>query len=258
MVADRHTFNQGARNKGCHCDVSGCGRKSPTSMSQKSWSIEGELCDLSGRSTLSQALTALGLIADEAALFDLGAPRGWIRSGAETYCYIFSIITPDRPPVLCRIKACVSFSPGSRLTDILDRWIFRRKLLAEAGVRVPVLYGAGKGILLEEEIPFSVSQALHSPDAEHVLSDLLIIAAALAKLKFAPVNAFGDIRSRSRDAVCVDFGSDLGEPDSPSSTPDGILSQLLEQLDRWSFQVTAEKRAGILEAFHARYANSLQ
>lgn len=227
-------------------------------MTKEPWTIEGELCKLAEAEYLNEALARLGLIASPLASFDLETIHPWSRSGGETYSFIFTVSNPGGEKTVCRLKACTAF-PGARdIENTLAVWLHRRNLLADEGISSPRLFGSGGGVLLEEEIPLDIPTAMQMGSPERVLSGLVDIAAALVRLKFAPVSAFADIRSRGQDAVFIDFGADLGEPGVGSGLSGPIFDQLLEQLTRWKVELASPEQEQLREAFEMRIASKLQ
>jgi hypothetical protein len=226
-------------------------------MAKGGWSLEGELCRLANAPDLAIALAKLGFAADGQELPRLRTVMDWHRSGAETYSYTFAVSDGSNIERKYRLKACVSWGPNATIEGILQLWILRRSVLAAEDVSVPKLIASGSGLILEEEIPLPVSAALQSAASEKVLAQLLNVAAAIARLRFLPVNGFADIRSRGDDAVYVDFGSDLGPPNRLVSSPDMIFKQFREQFEIWRFALTPEQADGLRERYLDRVGSSI-
>jgi hypothetical protein len=222
-------------------------------MAKGGWSLEGELCQLANAPDLATAFVRLGFAAEGQELPRLRTVMDWHRSGAETYSYTFSILDSSNIERKYRLKACVSWGPNATVEGIIKLWILRRSMLAAEGVSVPRLIASGSGLILEEEIPHHVSMALHSGSSERVLTQLLNIAAAIARLGFLPVNGLADIRSRGKDAVYIDFGSDLGPPNRISSSQNIIFRQLIEQCETWGYALTLDQADDIREKYFARF-----
>jgi hypothetical protein len=227
-------------------------------MAQGGWSLEGELCRLANAPDLAIAFAKLGFVGDGQELPRLRTIMDWHRSGAETYSYTFAISDSSNIERKYRLKACVSWGPNATVEGIIKLWVLRRSVLAAEGVSVPRLIASGSGLILEEEIPHHVSMVLQSVSSERVLAQLLNIAAAISRLRFLPVNSLADIRSRGKDAVYVDFGSDLGPPHRISSSPDIIFRQLIEQLETWRYALTLEQANDLREKYLARLGSSVQ
>src|SRR5262249_43409001 len=182
------------------------------------WPLGAELQRLTNTTSVAAALAKLGIIANTSADFFIETKSDWHRSGAETYAYIFDVTSASVETRLI-LKACVAFSPSATIDQILENWIQRRTLLRNAGVETPVLYAWGIGEILEEYIPFEVSEVLKQANEalrESMLIRLAEAAGCIANAGFAPVDTFSDMRSRGSDIVMIDFGEDLG--------PSGISS----------------------------------
>lgn len=132
-----------------------------------------------------------------------------------------------KPSTELLVKACVAFRPGSTIDQVLDEWISRRETLDEAGVSTPRLYGRGKGVLVEEFIPFSISECLGARP-RLLLRALAFFAGALEKCGFLPVAPYVDLRSHGSDVVAVDFGEDLGGGGQCGVVPEQALAGLLD------------------------------
>ena len=227
-------------------------------MAKGGWSLEGELCRLANAPDLAIAFAKLGFVPSGQELPRLRTVMDWHRSGAETYSYTFAILDSSNIERRYRLKACVSWGPNATIEDIIELWILRRSLLAAEGVSVPRLIASGSGLILEEEIPHHVSMALQSVSSERVLAQLLNIAAAIARLRFLPVNGLKDIRSRGNDAVYIDFGSDLGSPNRVSSSPDIMFRRLIEQFETWRYALTTKQADDLRIKYLARLGSSVQ
>ena len=214
------------------------------------WSIEAELCKLAEVATVEAALPRIGL-ADLVERCQLIERKPWHRSGGETYSYVFSVMRTDRP-IHLRLKACAAYSPIFTLNEILSHWVDRRCRLAEAGATTPRLYCAKNGVILEEEIPYSMPDAFRRGNKPEILRSLITAARAYANLGFAPIQGFGDVRSHGNDAVLIDFGSELGPPHVRHANPETILFQLFQQLTCWNVDLSASDRDYIKMALHQR------
>jgi hypothetical protein len=184
-----------------------------TSTDSSQWSLDCELQKVAEVDGIATALHALGLISRPQSSYRLlGGDGEWVRGGAETYIFRFQVDEKGKGLKDVIIKACVAFALGANLSDILEQWIQRRKLLRANGVETPHLYGSGHGVLIEEYIPHSLPEVLCSATSsrKELLAGLAIYAAALSRLGFAPIGPFHDLRSRGRDVVAIDFGEDLG------------------------------------------------
>ncbi len=227
-------------------------------MAKGGWSLEEELCRLANTRGLANAFAKLGFVAEGQELPHLRTVMDWHRSGAETYSYTFAISDSSNIERKYRLKACVSWGSNATIEAIIKLWILRRSLLAAEGVSVPRLIASGPGLILEEEIPIPVITALRSAASEKVLAQLLNVAAAIARLRFLPLDGFADIRSRGDDAVYIDFGSDLGPPNRLPSSPDTIFKQFRDQFETWRYALTPEQAGGLRERYLARLRSSVQ
>lgn len=195
------------------------------------WTLEGELNKLAGTDGLPSALITLGMIeaVEEVALDTI---QDWYRSGAETYSFCFSVSTRSlqREYIL---KACVAYGGGGQsLKDIFATWLSRRRLVDGLGVSTPRLYAAGNAVLLEEHIPHNLADALaEGQHRDAILRSLGHTAGTLVSAGFVPLSAH-DWRSRGADVVLIDFGQDLGPPNVGHGSEAGLLSELLDNLDR--------------------------
>jgi hypothetical protein len=179
------------------------------------WSLQSELTKLTSCEDLGSALLKLDLIEQLDEEFQIsGESPEWVRGGAETYIYRFTLERPTRAATHLLLKACVAFSPIGSVEAILSQWVSRRELLQRAGVGTPRLYFAGQGLVLEEYISYSFPEAVQKNEGAqlNLVQALAATAAGLYRLGFKPVSLTPDLRSRGSDVVVVDFGADLGPP----------------------------------------------
>jgi len=218
------------------------------------WTIERELMSLAGEQSAAPALKALKLIPSHSDRYSIGARVDWHRAGAETYQFQFHIDASPDFSAEYLLKACVAFSPARTLEDLLDAWLARRDLLARAGVSVPRLFAAGRGVILEEFIPYSLADVFEVPrDIDSRLwQGLAAYGGVLAALGFRPIEAFADLRSRGDDVVAIDFGEDLGPPHL-GSEPAAILARLEAFTESFQNRPTPPDQAAIRGTFHATY-----
>jgi hypothetical protein len=153
----------------------------------------------------------LGILADPNSFSALVVLKDWYRSGAETYLAICRIECHDDSSKDIAIKACIALTEKMSVDATLSAWIRRRTHVAAHGVETPRLYGFGEGLLIEEYIPHTLPEAVRQTSSADALVGLAVnTAATLVRLGFQPVSLFDDLRSRGKDVVVVDFGSDLG------------------------------------------------
>ena len=205
------------------------------------WSLEKELCRITPASSLRGALCDLGLTQHDD-MFTIRTDNDWVRGGDETYIYRFWISHEDGRISGYVIKACVAFVPGVSLDSVLREWISRRKLLAKNGVPTPKLVACGRGIVVEELIPYKLKNILVNSSSApiDILRQLATFAGVLSKLGFEPVDAFHDLRSRGYDVVIVDFGQDLGPPGISKMQDETLYYMLKERLRKWGLISSAE------------------
>lgn len=195
-----------------------------------SWTLEGELAKLAGTGELTAALTTLGII-DPNEEFVLETVQDWYRSGTETYSLRFSVSSRSRRCELM-MKACVAYEGGMPLKDIFANWFSRRSLVDRLGLGTPRLYATGNAVLVEEYIPLGLVDALTGGEhREAVLRSIGRTAGLLVSAGFVPLSAH-DWRSRGDDVVLIDFGQDLGPPDVGNGSEAGLLSEVLDNVDR--------------------------
>lgn len=58
------------------------------------------------------------------------------------------------------MKACVAYGGGASFGAIFADWLARRRLLDEIGVSTPALYATGPALLVEEYIPYLLTDRL--------------------------------------------------------------------------------------------------
>jgi hypothetical protein len=221
-------------------------------VSQK-WSSELEICQMAGALDLKDALHNLRLLDDRSVDFEIKQKQDWVRSGSETYLYRFDVQFSTGKIQELVFKACVAWSPGAKLDSILQSWIDRRNILNGAGISTPKLFAYGRGILLEEYIPFSLRERLNTvEDHSLLLNGVAHLTGNLVHLGFEPIEPFGDLRSRGDDVVVIDFGEDLGQPrESVRIDNLWLLDRLLKTFSRWSVEISPEDEQKIIAVYYA-------
>jgi hypothetical protein len=201
-------------------------------LPNSAWTLERELCKLGKSTVFSEALHKLGLLNQPDNKFDFRKDDAWVQGGAETYTYRFWIKEDGGVDSGYIIKACVAFSPGTSIDNILQEWIRRRKLLADEGVSTPFLVTYGNGVIIEELIPHTLREILIKAPIEQnkILKELSSLAGVFSNLGFAPINAFADLFSRGDDVVVVDFGQDLGPPNIFANPRPELFNEMVTQL----------------------------
>lgn len=197
---------------------------------ESSWTLAGELRQLSGANDLDSWLYSLELIKLGDTVATLETVRDWYRSGAETYGLHFAVVTSGGDRQDCFMKACVAYAAGIPLAEIFAEWLRRRNQVSELGVDTPRLYGIGTAILVEEFVPYTLSEALaRATDRTGILRSLASTTARLVNAGFMPVSAH-DWRSRGQDVVLIDFGQDLGPAGIGAGFESGLLSEVIDNL----------------------------
>lgn len=231
-------------------------------MSESSqWTLEGELQKVAQVNGIAGALHKLGLLNHiESTFLLLGGDGKWVRGGAENYIFRFKVEEVGERPKDVIIKACVAYSPGTGLGDILHQCIQRRRLLKANGVQTPHLYGYGDGVIIEEYIEHSLCEVIKmaSSNRNDLVRELAIYAAVLSKLGFAPIGPFQDLRSRGRDVVAIDFGEDLGPAHINGQTKSQIFSMLSAYLQELGLALSDREIDELRTVFAAHGGEFLQ
>ncbi|MGH3972932.1 MAG: hypothetical protein ACRDS9_06360 [Pseudonocardiaceae bacterium] len=185
---------------------------------------------LADTDSLASALVILEM-ADSDDEFVLQTIQDWYRSGAETYSLHFSVSNLLQRSEFM-LKACVAYSGGQPLKEIFANWLSRRRRIDGLGVSTPRLHATGNAVLVEEYIPYSLVDALATGEhREAILRSIGRTAGLLVSAGFVPLSAH-DWRSRGDDVVLVDFGQDLGPPGVGHGSEAGLLSEVLDNVDR--------------------------
>lgn len=225
-------------------------------VSPMHWTLENELIQMSGQSSLDRALLKLGILPTAAKSYELRAEAGWVRGGAETYTLRFSV----RYGAMCEVqddyivKACISTDFSRSLTDTVAEWLRRRRLLQEHNIGTPRLIGVHGATIVEEFIPWPFRDCFISSTErqERGLELLIGFAEVLNSLGFRPVDAFSDLRSRGTDLVAIDFGQDLGEPDLDVEDISRLWPMLVDASHRWGFSATSHEWDRLRRAFEKK------
>jgi hypothetical protein len=173
------------------------------------WNIKNEL------STLEMADVAwLSMLGEtESGDPDIEVIRDWWRGGAETYCYEFRLRRGGAVRHLIA-KAMVAFNPAILPENQLTSWLSRRERLARAGVGVPPLFAFGKGLVIEQFIPFTLDEIAHvMPDLESNFMDAI---GRVISDGFAPRDFVRNMRTDGTKVYWIDFGEDLGGLTNPT------------------------------------------
>ena len=216
------------------------------------WRIETELQDMAGADSFDEACVRLGLVTSGAASeYRLVVDSDWHRSGAETYSFVFSLVREGVRSSFY-LKACTALSFGSSVGTVLDEWVGRRKLVSDAGVSTPCLYGVAKACLLEEAVPYLLAEVLNDSRGEcraDLLRQLAHYSGVLSVNGFVSLDAFSDLRSRGEDLVAIDFGEDLGPSRMTDRRRATWLSDALDYCASAGVRLSDSDRRWMLAAF---------
>lgn len=183
------------------------------------WSLEGELRSAAQAPDVHTALRELGVLTLEEEIEDIVPLGDWQRGGAETYIYRFDVLALPPRTIRLILKALVPHPAAETVGAAIRSRVQRRALLAGEGVKVPRLYFAGHGSMLEEFIPHNLVECFkrwewessdHRRFGVDLLVELYIYANALDRLGFAPIAPFVDLRTDGRSVFVIDYGQDLG------------------------------------------------
>jgi hypothetical protein len=180
------------------------------------WSIDTELRQATGSDDTATALRSLAVLSPEEALAKIVTKQDWVRGGAESYIYTFEVVSTTGRTVSLIIKAHTPAPGPTSIEKSLSEMLRRRELLRHSGVRTPTLYYAGRGIVIEQYVPFSwvdrFEERLKDPGKVLKLAiEVVVIAMVLDDCGFAPVDVISDLRVDVNEEVyLVDFGQDLG------------------------------------------------
>lgn len=198
---------------------------------------------LSGQANVYKAVTYLGLAPAESEIEVLPI-ADWYRAGSETYIFRFLVVA-EKVASSYVLKACVPFAAGITLSEVLQRWVWRRDYCSTIGIKTPALFAARFAEILEEDIPYELAGAFSLSDPhgrQAILDDLGETLAALSQARF-DVISLADLRSHGNDVVMIDFGSDLGDPGQIRSAVQ--WEELIEMtgLNLTSLEVTYARQA---------------
>lgn len=211
------------------------------------WSLDAELCRLSGTNSIEDAVFDLGLAKRRGAV-SIRTVKDWHRGGAETHLYFFDVESGTGDITHALLKACTPSSFGLPIEEVLAQWLSRRTALANAGVSVPTLFYAGKGLIIEETIPFDLISTLKASDKRgKFLFGLGHYAGTIQKLGFASIAAFSDLRTRGGDVVAIDFGADLGAPDQNFASEADYCKLALDWLTEAGETLTLDEKSRLCQ-----------
>jgi len=197
------------------------------------WSLESELCNISGESGLLPSLFSLGFLTAADQLIDVRVEKDWYRSGAESYLLKF-VVETSRGLSTAILKA---YTPSNLHGDLNARFCEitnRRIFLANNGILTPRLFAARKGVWIEEWLEKSITESLQEINGNEILGkrmaiELRNIAAVLDMNGFLARSIYEDLRVKNDLPYMIDFGEDLGAM-SVSADPRYNQNRLLEWL----------------------------
>lgn len=221
-------------------------------MGTNNWSLLGELQKLTGASSEAEALFELGIIPDIGISYKLRTDSNWQRGGAETYIYRFWVSVKQNIETGYIIKACVSPNVFLGIEGVIKEWLSRRELLSQNGVKVPKLFFAGQGVIIEEFIPWELRQYIKSnPDSLKILLPSIInYVETISQLGFAPIDCFTDLRTRGNDVVVIDFGEDMGPPRMVQDPSVMLYDDLLKVLHNWGITIDEKQFYFLRQSIH--------
>jgi hypothetical protein len=157
------------------------------------------------------------------------------------------------------LKACVANNFALRIVETIEYWLAKRKIINDSGITTPKLFAIRDGVLLEEFIPYSLTPQFiaDSPNSMMLLSRIALTSGRLQKLAFAPIALFEDLRSRGDDVVIVDFGQDLGFPNTRLAREEPLLlyNQMLKFLSESGIPLFRDLSSymsyGYIQALHS-------
>lgn len=216
-----------------------------------SWTLEKELCGLVKERSINGALWKLGLTDDPEEAAALEETHGWRQGGAETYIYRFKVTGPHKEHDVL-LKAVTAFSLSRSLNQIVKEWGRRRQLLAEAGVRTPTLYFAGRALLVEQYVGEKLSHWLqrNANNTAHLTDQVFRLAAVMDRHGFSPLCAFKGLRTDGENVYMVDFGQDLGPPGVRRQRGKRLLHEAKQWLASVGNQEIDAVRAEAVYRFH--------
>lgn len=204
---------------------------------------------LTGEESVPLALAQLGMLVRPDEEFEILGDDVWLRGGAETYLLHFAVRTQSATRRYL-LKACTPAVGAVSLEQIFGAWLQRRRLIDDAGLSTPHLFGVGSAVLLEEYIDLHLRDALSSEKARAaLLSQIGLLVGTLDRLGFSPISLFDDLRSRGTDVVVVDFGSDLGAAETKSRMGPELLEMALATLENWKLCLSEVEKALIESTF---------
>lgn len=203
------------------------------------WKLANEICEIAGCEDLNQALFHLNLIDTVKSKFEIDVLQDWIRGGSETYILRFAISQESGERSEYLMKACTALSFGLTIQSIVESWIEKRQIISSHGVSTPRLIGVGKGLIIEDFIPFTLVSVLRDPKLRHShLVQLASYAGIIHVLGFQAIDPFSDLRSDGSRLYAIDFGEDIGScANRPIYSYHVLLDALISTLNSWNIDL---------------------
>ncbi|MFC3736068.1 hypothetical protein [Paractinoplanes deccanensis] len=174
--------------------------------------------------SLREATIVLGIVPAAAGQFRI-AESEWYDAGPDVQALDFDVFCDGSPAGIYVVKA--STSAADRPAHVVDEWNMRRDAVSLAGVEVPRLIGVGRGLLIEERIPYSFPEALSVAGRRSELIRAFGTAVRrLVHFGFRPLSC-ASWRSRGTDVVVADFANELGAPAIRHDSPESYIETLL-------------------------------
>ena len=199
------------------------------------WSLENELCATLSVHNLERAFRKLAILKLSDQLLDVQAGE-WIRGGAETYIYPFSIYTRhDTAPRRLIMKAYTPRPAGIPLEQAFQEMFKKRAHLVRLGLNAPTVYYKHNASWIEDYVDQGATEFFSDPSPGSVHKRILFSmheqAATIVAAGYRPLDVFGDFRTDGSLAYYVDFGSDLGGVYADMHDPGEFWSRTVQWID---------------------------
>lgn len=148
----------------------------------------------------------------ESLLLEYVDEEQWFRSGSETYLarasakYLLPQDHENTITVPFVLKALVGLFPSAQA----DKWRTRRNMLQQIGISVSNWFDLYDATIVEPFYPYG-KDSFNNPA---YLPDLVRIASLLDSHGYRTLSFLSDLRSNGEQLFYIDFGFDLGEPDT--------------------------------------------
>lgn len=174
------------------------------------WSVDAELLEMSGCSTVTSAVLALNIFPAATSETRIECIRDWSPGGAECYIYVFRVKsgTNYRDLILKAFTPPLGTSPELAMQSHIER----ASQLQVIGVRTPTIFGARAGTILMKYVPYDLYEYLEacSSSMREVLGGASDeIRERLARGGWRVVDGALDLRTDGTSLYMVDLGCDL-------------------------------------------------